>query len=69
MVNTRDRNVTQLGGYYIDEYRKIDGAWKISASAFHCTSTEVLDLADGMARVIFAGRTAPSALDDPTRQA
>ena len=69
MVNTRDRNVTQLGGHYIDSYRKIDGEWKISATAFHCTSTEVLDLADGIARVIFAGSAAPAALDDPTSQA
>ena len=69
MVNTRDRSVTQLGGYYIDEYRKLGGEWKISATAFHCTSTEVFDLADGIARVIFAGRAAPAEIDDPSRQA
>jgi hypothetical protein len=69
MINTRDRNVTQLGGYYVDGYRKIDGEWRIAASAFHVTSTELLDLADGMARVIFAGATAPAAIDDPARQA
>jgi hypothetical protein len=69
MVNTRDRSVMQLGGHYIDSYRKIDGEWKISATAFHCTSTEVLDLADGIARVVFAGSAAPAALDDPSHQA
>ena len=68
MINTRDRTVTQLGGYYLDEYRKIDGEWKISATACHVTSTELLDLGEGMARVIFAGGAAPAALDDPARQ-
>ena len=68
MINTRDRNVTQLGGYYNDQYRKIDGAWKISATSFHVTSTQILDIADGMARVIFAGASAPAAIDDPSRQ-
>jgi hypothetical protein len=69
MINTRDRNLTQLGGFYVDAYRKIDGEWKISASAFHCTSTEVLDIAEGLARVVFAGSAAPAELDDPARQA
>jgi len=69
MINTRDRSLTQLGGYYVDAYRRIDGEWKIAASAFHCTSTEVLDLADGLARVVFAGSAAPAELDDPARQA
>lgn len=69
MINTRDRSVTQLGGYYVDAYRKIDDEWKIAASTFHVTSTELLDLAEGMARVIFAGAAAPAAIDDPARQA
>ena len=69
MINTRDRNVTQLGGFYQDEYLKIDGEWKISASAFHCTSTQVFDLAEGIAKVVFAGSAAPAELDDPSKQA
>ncbi|MBK8990172.1 MAG: nuclear transport factor 2 family protein [Gammaproteobacteria bacterium] len=69
MINTRERTVTQLGGYYLDEYRKIDGAWKISATACHVTSTELLDLGEGMAKVIFAGGAAPADIDDPARQA
>jgi len=68
MINTRDNTVTQLGGYYLDEYRKVDGEWKISASAYHVTSTELLDIGEGMARVIFAGGAAPAALDDPSKQ-
>src|SRR5512139_3781530 len=43
LINTREHTVTQLGGYYVDEYRKIAGEWKISASAFHVTSTQLLD--------------------------
>ncbi len=69
MINTRERSVTQLGGYYLDGYRKIGGEWKISSTVFHVTSTQILDLGEGMARVIFAGRNAPAAIDDPARQA
>ena len=68
LINTREHTVTQLGGYYLDEYRKIAGEWKISASAFHVTSTQLLDLGEGMARVIFAGAAAPAAVDAPSRQ-
>jgi len=68
MINTRERTVTQLGGYYLDEYRKIDGEWKISATVYHLTSTEILELGESMARVIFEGAAAPAALDDPSKQ-
>jgi hypothetical protein len=69
MINTRDRNLTQLGGYYVDAYVKLAGEWKISATAFHVTSTELLDVAEGIARLVFAGGAAPAAIDDPSRQA
>jgi len=68
MINTRDNNVTQLGGYYVDEYRKLHGEWKISSTAFHVTSTQLLDIGEGMARVLFAGASAPAEVDDPSRQ-
>ncbi|MES2257454.1 MAG: nuclear transport factor 2 family protein [Pseudomonadota bacterium] len=55
-IDTQKQTVTQLGAYYNDEYRKIDGAWKISATRCTVTSTMVSSIADGQPRIIFAGR-------------
>ncbi|MFM0208652.1 nuclear transport factor 2 family protein [Paraburkholderia sediminicola] len=69
LINTRDRAVTQLGAYYEDEYRKLDGVWRISVTRCVVTSTLAMDLADGMAKILFAGRSAPALVDDPENQA
>jgi hypothetical protein len=69
MIDTRQQTATQLGGYYEDEYRCVDGEWKISKTAYQLVSTQVMDVAEGLARVLFAGRTAPADIDDPSRQA
>jgi len=69
LINTRDGVATQLGAYYQDEYRKLDGEWKIVSTRCVVISTLVMDFADGLAKVLFAGRTAPADIDDPTDQA
>jgi hypothetical protein len=69
MIDTRLNTVTQLGGFYEDEYCCVQGQWKISATAYRVTSTQLMDLSEGMAKVIFAGKEAPSGIDDPSRQA
>lgn len=69
MINTNDQTVTQLGAYYEDEYRKVDGNWKISATRCVVTSTTLLSLADGAVQALFAGTAAPAEIDDPARQA
>jgi hypothetical protein len=69
MIDTRQRTATQLGGYYEDAYRCINGEWKMTASAFHQTSMQLMDLAEGVAKVLFAGRQAPAEIDDPSKQA
>lgn len=61
LINTRDKTLTQLGGYYEDEYRQQNGEWKISATRFVATSTLVLNIADGAAQVLFADRPPPAA--------
>jgi hypothetical protein len=69
MIDTNQNVATQLGGFYEDEYRCIDGEWKITRSVFNQTSTQIMDVSEAVAKVIFAGRTAPVELDDPSRQA
>lgn len=61
LINTREKNLTQLAGYYEDGYRKIDGAWKIVRTRFVATSTLALDLDGSQVQVLFAGRTPPAA--------
>ena len=69
MINTRDRTLTQLGAVYEDEYRRTAQGWKISASKCIVGSTLVIQLADDAIKAIFAGRQAPAAIDDPSKQA
>lgn len=69
MINTHDDSVTQLGGCYDDEYTRVDGHWKISATRYTVTSTVLLSMASDTVRSIFAGGAAPAAIDDPSRQA
>lgn len=56
LIDTRQQQLTQLGGYYEDEYRCVDGQWKIYATVFNATSTLSCALSEGVARVLFAGR-------------
>jgi hypothetical protein len=60
MINTQDKTITQLGAYYDDEYRKVDGIWKISATRCVVTSTLVVNY-DGAPGVLFAGNQPPVA--------
>lgn len=55
LINTQTHGATQLAGYYEDEYRKLDGEWKISATKFVATSTLALDLTGETLKKVFAG--------------
>ena len=69
LIDTRQQTLTQLGGFYDDHYRCVDGEWRIRKSVYEVTSSQIFDLSDGLARVVFAGCAAPAELDDPGRQA
>jgi hypothetical protein len=56
-------------GNYDDAYVRHDRQWHITRSIYEVTSTQIFDLSDGLARVIFAGAAAPVELDDPGQQA
>jgi hypothetical protein len=55
LIDTRSRSLTQLGGYYEDEYRKMSGTWKISGTRFVRTSVLSLDVSEDLAKVLLAG--------------
>lgn len=61
MINTCSCVITQLGAHYEDEYRKIDGHWKISATRCVVTSTLVASYEVTVPGVRFAGVQASGA--------
>lgn len=69
LIDTRRQTVTQLAGFYDDAYVRRHGQWYIARSYYEVTSTQIFDLSEGLARVIFAGAAAPVELDDPGTQA
>jgi SnoaL-like domain len=69
LIDTRRQTVTQLAGFYDDAYSCREGQWRITRSSYEVTSTQIFDLTDGLARVVFAGAAAPQELDDPSQQA
>ncbi|WP_321799211.1 nuclear transport factor 2 family protein [Caballeronia sp. J97] len=61
MIDTNARTLTQLGAYYEDEYRKLDGAWKIAATRCVVTSTLCARYDGDAPAVLFAGAQPPAA--------
>ncbi len=55
LINTQDNTLTQLGGFYHDEYRYDDGQWRISATVFKVHSMQVHRLTDGAVQSVMAG--------------
>ncbi|ODV44109.1 bile acid 7-alpha dehydratase [Cupriavidus sp. UYMMa02A] len=55
-IDTHTSTLTQFGAYYEDEYRKLDGAWKIISTRCVVTSTMALQLDAATVRTLFAGR-------------
>lgn len=56
LINTKDNTLTQLAGYYEDEYRRVSGGWRISRTRFVPTSTLALNLAGEDVKKLVAGR-------------
>lgn len=61
MIDTNARTLTQLGAYYDDEYRKVDGEWKIAGTRCVVTSTLTARYEGDAPGVLFAGAQPPAA--------
>lgn len=61
LINAKDNTVMQLAGYYQDDFRLIDGQWKIAGTTFHASSALGLSIADEQVKVLFSGSALPSA--------
>ncbi len=55
LINSQEQSLTQLGGEYQDQYRRIDGQWKIVATRFEARTCLVLKLDDAAMKTIYAG--------------
>lgn len=60
-IDMQARTLTQLGAYYDDTYRKIDGAWMIAGTRCVVTSTLSARYDGEAAGVLFAGAQPPLA--------
>lgn len=60
LTNTATKLVSHAGGYYEDEYERIDGRWYIRSARFRVCSSTFSGYKDGLLRVLHAGARLPS---------
>jgi len=54
-IDTSTRILTQLGGRYEDEYRRVDGKWQISRTVFVVFSSIMSQIDGQQQQMLFAG--------------
>lgn len=59
-INTEAKTRLQLGGHYLDEYRKDDGQWLIVKSHFIVNSVAISDFSGSQHQVTYTGNAMPS---------
>ncbi|AUM12396.1 nuclear transport factor 2 family protein [Ketobacter alkanivorans] len=59
-IDQQNKTLTQLAGYYEDEYLKQDGHWQIKRTVFRVTSTCLVQMDDTKLQLLFAGKQAPA---------
>lgn len=58
-LDTSAKTSTELGGFYTDGYRRIEGEWLIVSSHFTVNSVELRDFSGVQSTVTYAGNTMP----------
>lgn len=61
LMDTKRGTVNHVGGYYHDEYTRVDGEFLISKTRFEVVSCASYRSKDGAMRVLFAGGDLPAA--------
>jgi hypothetical protein len=59
LLDTQAQRLNVVGGYYDDEYVRIDGAWKIRSAVFRVVSSTMMGYREGVARMLHAGAKLP----------
>lgn len=53
-INTETNTLTQLGGFYEDQFVKTDAGWRIKETKFNVTSTLISSIQDGVPNIVAA---------------
>lgn len=61
-LNTQEKTRIQLGGYYDDEYQRVDGNWLISSTRFTITLVEMQDFSTDQVVVTYTGNRMPATI-------
>ena len=59
-INNESKTLTQLAGYYQDQYIKQSGRWLIVQTVFRVSSTCLVQMDDTRLQLLFAGQQAPT---------
>jgi hypothetical protein len=59
-MNTEAQTVSIVGGYYEDEYTRVDGQWWISKARFKVCSAVTYGWKDAALRLLYAGASLPA---------
>lgn len=59
LMNTEARTISVVGGYYDDEYRRVQDEWLISKARFTVCSAVTYGWKDAVVRVLHAGAKLP----------
>lgn len=59
-INTEAKTCAQMAGHYNDEYKKIDGQWRIVKTVFTPRTTEIKGYAEEVTKTLHAGPAAPA---------
>lgn len=59
-INNESKTLTQLAGYYQDQYIKQSGRWQIAQTVFRISSTCLVQMDDTRLQLLFAGERAPA---------
>ena len=60
LMNTEAQTVSIVGGYYEDEYTRVDGQWWISKARFKVCSAVTYGWKDAALRLLYAGASLPA---------
>ena len=58
-MNTKARTISVVGGYYDDEYTRVNGEWLISKARFKVCSAVTHGWKDLSVRLLHSGATLP----------
>ncbi len=59
LMNTDTKTISIVGGYYSDEYKRVDGRWWISKARFEVCSAVTYGWKDAAVRLLHGGASLP----------